>query len=458
MSIQTINPATETVIETYPIFTQSSIEQQINAAHASFLSWKNTTFTQRSQLMQNLAHQLRSKIESYARLMAIEMGKPLSAGKAEIEKCAVACEYFATNTQSYLAPQDIETEMYRAKVCYKPTGIIFAVMPWNFPFWQVFRFAAPNIMAGNVGILKHAPISTGTGFAIAQAFLEAGFPHHVFSNMVLTNEQTATVIGHPYVAGVTFTGSEKTGAVIAACAGSHLKKVVVELGGSDPYLVLEDADLDLAARVIVASRLNNNGQTCIAAKRIIVVEAVADLLIEKIMALIEHYMVGDPLEGTTRLGPMARADLRTHLHQQVLESIAKGAVLRLGGVLPPHRGFYYPPTVLTHVRPGMTAFDDELFGPVFAVIFAADENDAIILANQTRFGLGSAVFTRDIARGEFIATEELDAGLSSVNAAVVSDPRLPFGGIKHSGFGRELAREGLTEFMNIKTVVINEPR
>ncbi len=455
MSIQTINPTTESILETYPVMTQSAISQHIEAVHAQFQLWKHVDIKERAQLMLHLAGFLRIKSNEFAILMAQEMGKPVTAGKAEIEKCALVCEHYAQHTESYLMPQYIATEHHRAKVCYQPQGIVFAVMPWNFPFWQVFRFAIPNIMAGNVGVLKHAPISTGSGLAIARAFNAAGFPEHVFSTMVLTNEQTATVIAHPYIAGVTFTGSEQTGMILAACAGANLKKVVMELGGSDPYVVLHDADLDLAANVIVTSRLNNNGQTCIAAKRTIVVSEVADTLIEKILSLTKTYHYGDPLDPNTKLGPMAREDLRAHVHQQVLESIAKGAILRLGGGLPQDRGFYYPPTILTHVRPGMPAFDDEVFGPVFAITIAADEADAIDLANQTRFGLGSAVFTKDLERGERIASVDLHSGQACVNGAVASDPRLPFGGTKHSGFGRELAQEGIREFMNIKTVIVN---
>lgn len=456
MNIQTINPATESVIETYPVFTQSAIDQQIEASHAAFHDWKQVSFQQRAELMFNLARYLRAQSKEYAQLMAMEMGKPLQMGQTEVEKCAWACEHYATHAETYLAAHEVKTDALLAKVCYQPQGIIFAVMPWNFPFWQVFRFAAPNLMAGNVGLLKHAPISTGTGYAISEAFLAAGFPKHVFNNMVLTNEQAALVIAHPHIRGLTFTGSEHTGMILAACAGSHLKKVVMELGGSDPYVVLRDADIDLAAKVIVAARLNNNGQTCIAAKRVIVVEEVADQLIEKMLTLIEHYRFGDPFDPNINLGPMARGDLRAALHQQVLDSVAKGAVLRLGGILPSERGFYYPPTVLTHVRPGMVAFDEEMFGPVFAIVVAAHETHAIELANQTRFGLGAAVFTRDIERGEQIATTALESGAATVNGAVSSDPRLPFGGTKHSGYGRELSREGILEFVNIKSVVVHK--
>ena len=456
MSIQTINPATESILEAYPVMTQSAIGLQIEAAESRFHLWKRVDLDVRAKLLLSLAKLLRSQAADFAGLMAQEMGKPITAGKLEIEKCALVCEHYAQHGADYLLPEYITTEHHRAKVCYQPQGIVFAVMPWNFPFWQVFRFAAPNIMAGNVGILKHAPITTGAGLAIEKAFLDAGFPEHVFSTMVLTNEQTASVITHKYISGVTFTGSEQTGMILAACAGSHLKKIVVELGGNDPYLILEDAELDWAAQVVVASRLNNNGQTCIAAKRIIVVSDVADALIEKILALVQTYQYGDPLDPNTKLGPMARDDLRLHVHQQVRESIAKGAMLRLGGNLPKERGYYYPATVLTHVRPGMPAFDDEVFGPVFAITLAADEADAIQLANHSRFGLGAAVFTQNLERGERIATEELQVGQAAVNSAVASDPRLPFGGTKHSGFGRELAREGIREFMNIKTVVVNQ--
>ena len=456
MSIQTINPATESILEAYPVMTQSAIGLQIEAAESRFHLWKRVDLDVRAKLLLSLAKLLRSQAADFAGLMAQEMGKPITAGKLEIEKCALVCEHYAQHGADYLLPEYITTEHHRAKVCYQPQGIVFAVMPWNFPFWQVFRFAAPNIMAGNVGILKHAPITTGAGLAIEKAFLDAGFPEHVFSTMVLTNEQTASVIAHKYISGVTFTGSEQTGMILAACAGSHLKKIVVELGGNDPYLILEDAELDWAAQVVVASRLNNNGQTCIAAKRIIVVSDVADALIEKILALVQTYQYGDPLDPNTKLGPMARDDLRLHVHQQVRESIAKGAMLRLGGNLPKERGYYYPATVLTHVRPGMPAFDDEVFGPVFAITLAADEADAIQLANHSRFGLGAAVFTQNLERGERIATEELQVGQAAVNSAVASDPRLPCGGTKHSGFGRELAREGIREFMNIKTVVVNQ--
>jgi succinate-semialdehyde dehydrogenase/glutarate-semialdehyde dehydrogenase len=454
MTIQTINPATETALNTYPLYSQTQLETQINASHARFLAWKTLSFHERGALMLALAQQLRAKARDYAQLMAQEMGKPITSGLAEIEKCAWACEYYATHAEDYLVPKSIDLGTHQAKVCYLAQGIIFAVMPWNFPFWQIFRFAVPTIMSGNVALFKHAPNCTGTGYAIREAFLAAGFPEHVLTNLVLSNEQTADVIAHPLIRGVSFTGSERTGKILGACAGSHLKKIVMELGGNDPYVVLADADLDLAAQVIVAARLNNNGQVCLAAKRAIVVQSVAAALTEKMLTLMRQYTFGDPLNPQTQLGPMARADLRAQLHQQVLESVTQGAQLVLGGSIPEQCGYYYPPTVLTEVQPGMPAFDDELFGPVLAICVADNEAQALMLANHSRFGLGSAIFTRNTRHGEELATHTFDNGTCAVNSAVSSDPRVPIGGVKHSGYGRELSSAGIHEFMNIKTVLM----
>ncbi|MDP3705791.1 MAG: NAD-dependent succinate-semialdehyde dehydrogenase [Legionellaceae bacterium] len=456
MKIQTINPANGNVLHHYPLLNQKQVDHHINNAYERFLSWRKTEATERQTLMLNMANCLRKKQDEFATLMAMEMGKPMTAGIAEINKCAWVCEYYAEHAESYLAPQLIKTDMKKSIVCYQPLGIIFAVMPWNFPFWQVFRFAAPNIMAGNIGLLKHASISAGTGNAIMALFLEAGFPEHVFQHVVLDSEMVAYVIAHQRIAGVTLTGSERAGGIVAGHAGNHLKKSVLELGGSDPYVVLADADLDLAAQHIVASRLNNTGQTCISAKRTIMVQEIAEQLTQRIVALASQYHIGDPMDPKTQLGPMARSDLRDSLHQQVVDSVAAGATLRMGGIIPNTPGYYYPITLLSDVQPGMPAFDDELFGPVFAMITATDEADAIRLANQTRFGLAAAVFTRDLKRGEYIATHEIAAGTCFVNSMVVSDPRLPFGGIKHSGYGRELSKDGFLEFMNIKTVGIHE--
>jgi len=458
MLIQTINPATEELLQSYKLLTNEQANTAINAAHTSYLAWRQTAFSQRSQCMLAIAALLREKQDDYALLMAREMGKPITAGKAEIEKCAWVCEHFAENAEAYLAPRSIKTEMEKSLVCYQPLGVVFAIMPWNFPFWQVFRFAAPTLMAGNAAILKHAPISTGTGQAIADLFLAAGFPANLFQHLPIDNAGAAAVIAHDKIVAVTLTGSERAGSTVAANATSHLKKVVLELGGNDPYLILADADLDLAARCVAASRLNNTGQVCIAAKRTIVVQNVLDEFINKIKIQAQTYKMGDPLDIATNFGPMARKDLRATLHQQVMESKQQGAKLILGGDIPDRQGYYYPVTILTDVRPGMPAFDEELFGPVIAIITADNEQHAIELANQSRYGLGAAVFTRDLVRGERIAMHEIECGACFVNAFVASDPRLPFGGIKRSGFGRELSREGIMEFVNTKTVAISGHR
>lgn len=458
MDIKTVNPATEQLLKSYSQLNHNEISPLIEAAHARFQEWRRMDFASRATLMLKLAELLKNKRDEYAILIANEMGKPIQAGRAEIEKCAWVCEFYAKHASSYLASHLIQTEMKKSLVCYQPLGVVFAIMPWNFPFWQVFRFAAPTIMAGNVAILKHASISAGVGNAIADLFIEAGFPRHVFQHFILDKDHVTQVIEHKHIVAVTLTGSEKAGSMVASHAATYLKKAVLELGGSDPYIILEDADLDLAARCIVDSRLNNCGQVCIAAKRIIVVDSVIDALIAKIIQQMQRYQMGDPLDLKTNLGPMARADLRTQLHTQIEKSIQFGAELHLGGQIPNGKGFYYPPTLLTNVKPGMPAFDEELFGPVIAVIQAANEIEAIHLANQSPYGLGAAVFTQDLVRGEQIATHEIEAGVCFVNALVTSDPRLPFGGIKQSGFGRELSREGILEFVNVKTVAIGGPR
>jgi succinate-semialdehyde dehydrogenase/glutarate-semialdehyde dehydrogenase len=454
MFIQTISPTTEAVLNKYMIMNDDEISALIDAAHLTYRVWRTTGFSQRKQTMLKMAGLLKQKKDDFALLMANEMGKPISSGRAEIDKCAWLCEHYAEQAESYLKSRSIKTEMKKTMVCYQPLGVIFAIMPWNFPFWQVFRFAVPTLMAGNAAILKHAPVSTGTGNRIAELFLEAGFPEHLFQHFILDNELAAKVIAHHNIAAVTLTGSERAGSIVAAHAGSYLKKAVLELGGNDPYLVLHDADLDLAANCIVTSRLNNCGQVCIAAKRIIAVESVREELITKINALMANYKMGNPLDINTNLGPMARDDLRRTLHEQVLKSIKLGAKLIVGGEIPNCKGFYYPPTLLVNVHKGMPAFDEELFGPVIAIISADDEAQAIQLANLSPYGLGAAVFTRDLVRGEYIAQYEIEAGACFVNAFVASDPRVPFGGIKRSGFGRELSREGILEFVNTKTVAI----
>lgn len=453
MMIQTINPSTGHVLQEYPCLNDADTTAGISAGQVAFQAWRQTTFAQRRRLMLELAQRLQDKVADFALLIAREMGKPIAQGRQEIEKCALVCRHYAEQAETYLEGRFIQTEMTKTQVCYEPLGLIFAIMPWNFPFWQVFRFLVPTIMAGNTVLLKHAPICSGSGQAIAALLLDAGFPAHVFQHMVLSNDGAARVLAHPAVRGLSFTGSDKTGRIVSAQASAHLKKSVLELGGSDPCLVLDDADLDLAAQVIVKARLRNSGQVCVAPKRIIADVSIYKQLVDKIMNLLPDYPMGDPEHPDTKLGPMAREDLRLILQNQVDRSVAQGARLRTGGQIPAGAGFYYPPTVLVDVKPGMPAFDEELFGPVISVIAAQDEADALALANNSIYGLAAAVFTRDSQRGERLA-HRINTGSCFVNAEVASDPRVPFGGILQSGFGRELSREGILEFVNTKTICI----
>jgi len=372
-----------------------------------------------------------------------------------VEKCAWGCTYFADHAEETLQPRVVKTEMARSYVSFQPLGVVLAIMPWNFPFWQVFRFASAGMMAGNATLLKHASACTGTALAIEELFREAGFPEDLFRTLVITGPAAANLIEHPLVRGVTLTGSDQTGRLVAARAGQALKKVVMELGGSDPYLILDDHDdesLARAAEICVTARMLVSGQVCISAKRLIVVDAVREAFTQKVLERLRRCRMGDPLAAETDLGPLARADLREEVHAQVRASVERGARLLLGGEIPAGPGFFYPPTLLAEVRKGMPAYDQEVFGPVVAILPARDESEAIRIANDTPYGLGAAVFTRDLARGESIACRELEAGTCVVNAAVSTDPRLPFGGIKDSGYGRELSQEGIREFTNVKTV------
>jgi succinate-semialdehyde dehydrogenase/glutarate-semialdehyde dehydrogenase len=402
--------------------------------------------------MRRAAAILRDRSQAYADLMATEMGKPLAQGKAEVEKCAWACDYYAEHAERFLAPEAVPTDATKSFVAFEPLGVVLAIMPWNFPFWQVFRFAAPALMAGNAAVLKHASNVSGCALAIEEVFRDAGFPPHLFRTLIVGSARVKAIIEHAAVRAVMLTGSTPAGKAVAAQAGAVVKKTVLELGGSDPYVVLEDADLDLAVETCVASRLINAGQSCIAAKRFIVVRPLVAEFTERFVELMRGKRMGDPLEAGVDLGPLARRDLRDHLHRQVTRSESRGARLLLGGRRPKGDGAYYPPTVLAGVAKGMPAYDEELFGPAAAIIEARDEPDAIRIANDSPFGLGAAVFTRDVARGARIATEELAAGSCFVNAFVRSDPRLPFGGVKESGYGRELSCFGIREFVNVKTV------
>jgi succinate-semialdehyde dehydrogenase/glutarate-semialdehyde dehydrogenase len=382
------------------------------------------------------------------------MGKPVRDGRAEAEKCAWVCEYYAENAEAFLQPEVIPTDARKSFVTFQPVGVVLAVMPWNFPFWQVFRFAAPALMAGNTGVLKHASNVPGCALAIEEVFRRAGFPDHAFRTLLIGSKAVEAVIEHPLVRAVTLTGSTPAGKAVASKAGAMIKKTVLELGGSDAYVVLEDADLEATVATCVASRLINAGQSCIAAKRFVVVEAVRSRFEDAFVTRMRQATVGDPLDEATQVGPLARHDLRDDLHHQVQASLAQGATCLLGGMIPEGPGAYYPPTVLTQVSKGMPAYDEELFGPVAAILAVPDEQEAIRVANDSVFGLGAAVFTRDLAKGEHLAAHALEAGCCFVNALVKSDPRLPFGGIKESGYGRELSAYGIKEFVNIKTVFV----
>ncbi|MBK8905206.1 MAG: NAD-dependent succinate-semialdehyde dehydrogenase [Anaerolineaceae bacterium] len=454
MTIEAINPATDEVIGRYEEHSPSDVNQIIQAADHTFQQWRRTEFAERASKMRQAAQILRSKARDYGELMAREMGKPVKDGIAEAQKCAWVCDYYADHAEKFLAPEFIETDASESFVSYQPLGVVLAVMPWNFPFWQVFRFAAPALMAGNTALLKHASNVPGCALAIERIFQDSGFPEHAFRTLLIGSHQVTAVIEHPLVRAVTLTGSTRAGQAVAQKAGEMLKKTVLELGGSDPYLVLADADLELAVATCVQSRLINSGQSCIAAKRFIVVESQLAAFTERFVARMSAVSMGDPLDEATEVGPQARRDLRDELHEQVAQSVAKGATCLLGGKIPDGAGAYYPPTVLTNVKPGMPAYEEELFGPVAAIIAVADEEEAIYVANDSVFGLGAAVFTRDIERGQRIATERLEAGACFVNTFVKSDPRLPFGGIKESGYGRELSHFGIKEFVNIKTVYV----
>lgn len=452
--MEAVNPLNGKKIKRYSELTPSKLEKKLKAAHAAFGPWKEKSFSGRAALFKKAAAELEKRKEALARLMALEMGKPLAQGVAEIEKCAWVCRYYSANARSLLETDAIATDASRSYVTYEPLGVVLAVMPWNFPFWQVFRFAAPSLMAGNTGLLKHASNVPGCALAIEDIFSAAGFPTGVFQTLLIGSAEAEKLIGDERIQAVTLTGSTEAGMAIASKAGSLLKKTVLELGGSDPYVILEDANLKKAAGICAAARLINSGQSCIAAKRFIVVRSVEKEFLKFFKAELTSKKVGDPLLEDTDIGPQARVDLRDQLHEQVLESIAKGARCVLGGSKPEGEGAFYPPTILTGVKKGMPAYDEELFGPVAAFITAKDESDAVKKANDSLFGLGAAVFTRNKKRGERIAAGQLEAGSCFVNAQVYSDPRLPFGGIKRSGYGRELGSYGIREFVNIKTVYV----
>jgi succinate-semialdehyde dehydrogenase / glutarate-semialdehyde dehydrogenase len=453
MALRSVNPATGETIRDYEEASPDEVRRIALEAACAQAGWRSTSWEERAARMRRAAELLAERKDALARLAALEMGKPLAQGEAEVDKCAWACRFYADEAPRMLAPQDVRTEARRSRVVFEPLGPVLAVMPWNFPYWQVFRFAAPALMAGNAGLLKHAGNVSGCALAIEAIFHDAGFPAPLFRALLIDSGRVAEVIAMTEVKAATLTGSTGAGKAVAAAAGAAVKKCVLELGGSDPYLVLEDADLEAAAETCAASRLINSGQSCIAAKRFLVVAAVRARFEELFVERMKARRMGDPLEPGVQVGPQARRDLRDGVHQQVLKSVARGARVLLGGSVPDGPGAFYPPTVLTDVRKGMAAFDEEVFGPVAAVIPVEGEEEAVRAANDSPFGLGAAVFTRDLERGERLAGR-LEAGNVFVNTNVVSDPRLPFGGIKESGYGRELSDFGIREFVNVKTVYV----
>lgn len=451
--MKSINPVNGDLIRNYEEHTDKGVISIINGVDKVYNQWKLTSFSHRTQLMLSLAGLLRSRAGDLGKLISMEMGKVWREAKAEVEKCAWVCEYYAQNAESFLMNEPVPTEFSESYISYRPLGVVLAVMPWNFPFWQVFRCAAPTLMAGNTMVLKHASNVTGCSLSIEDLFREAGFPENAFRSLLIGGSRVESVIAHPAIRAVTLTGSTPAGKSVASMAGRYLKKSVLELGGSDPYLILEDADLEQAAEICAASRLLNAGQSCISAKRFIIEEAVYEPFCQLMRDKMDAITFGDPNHPDTGIGPLARADLRDELHGQVIRSAELGARITLGGMIPAGKGNFYPPTILEDVLPGMPAYGEELFGPVAAMIRARNEKDAVEIANDSTFGLGAAIFTKNTSKGRMLAEDLIEAGCCFVNDMVRSDPRLPFGGISESGYGRELSVFGIREFVNIKTVV-----
>ena len=452
--MKSINPFTCEVINDYTEYSSEEVKSIIRQVDTTFHQWKLTSFEHRSALLKNLQARLLEKKEELAGIMVAEMGKVFREAVGEIGKCALVCSYYAENGASFLKNEPIQTEASEAYISYQPIGTVLAVMPWNFPFWQVFRFLAPSLMAGNTGLLKHASNVSGCALAIEQLVMEAGFPENVFRTLLIGSTKVKEVIENPLIKAVTLTGSTPAGKAVASMAGSALKKSVLELGGSDPYLILEDANIETAARLCVTSRLLNAGQSCIGAKRFIIAEKVYDSFESEFVRLMRLATFGDPLNPKTTIGPLARPDLRDELHQHVVKSHKMGARILIGGYIPEGNAPFYPPTVLADVVPGMPAYHEELFGPVAVLFRFNTEEEAIQIANDTSFGLGAGVFTADLEKGKHLAENALGAGCVFINDFVKSDPRLPFGGIKESGYGRELSAVGIREFVNIKTIVV----
>ncbi len=448
-----VNPATEEVIKTFDPHNDSKLEDILKQSQKAHLIWKESTITERKVYNIKLKENLSKKRDELAKLMTTEMGKPITQSYAEIDKCCWALEFYAEKADTFLSPQLVETESPKSYVRFDPLGIILAIMPWNFPFWQVFRFSAPSVVAGNSALLKHASNVSMCSLAIEELYARSGFPENLFRSLLISGERALNLLKDPLIKAATLTGSEYAGIAVATEAGKHLKKVVLELGGSDPFIVLEDAEIEKAAFWAVKARTINNGQSCIAAKRFIIVEDVYEKFKEAFVEEMKKLKVGDPMDTSTDVGPIARKDLLEEIEGQVTKSVSEGAKILLGGKRMNTRGYYYPPTILDNVTPEMKCFKEEIFAPVAPLIKAKNHKEAVLLANDSRFGLGASIWTRDLQKAEIMASE-METGTVFINGMVKSDPRLPFGGVKASGFGRELSYFGIREFVNIKSVVI----
>ena len=454
MEFKTINPADGTLLRRYPFMSDAVVDAAVANARDAQRVWKRLSVQDRADHVAALAALFSERQRHLAEVVTMEMGKPLREAAAEVEKCALGCDYYSQHGPGFLRDRTVETEARRSYVTFQPLGLVLAIMPWNFPLWQVVRAAVPALLAGNGILLKHAPSVPCCALELVDLFEAAGLPEGIFTNLFIDVPAAGALIRDARVQAVTLTGSTRAGSEVARIAGSQIKSSVLELGGSDPYVVLEDADLPQTVEACVTGRLINGGQSCIAAKRFIVHEAVADAFTDAVVQRMGGVRVGDPMAEATDVGPLAREDLRDHLADQVARSVEAGAECVLGGRVPDAPGWYYPATVLTGVRPGMPAYDDEIFGPVACIIRVESEDEAVRVANDTAYGLGAAVFTQDLERGERIARTGIEAGACFVNDFVRSDPRLPFGGVKSSGFGRELSDFGIREFVNVKTVLV----
>lgn len=450
MIFNSINPYNNQTVGTYEGISDQVLTQKLDNSNAAFQSWKKVSIAERAKLMHKAGEVLRDNVEEYARMITLEMGKPISEARGEINKCAWVCDYYADNAEAFLADEIIATDAQKSFVKHNPIGAVLAIMPWNFPFWQVFRFAAPTLMAGNTALLKHASNVFGCAIQMEEVFIKAGFPKDIFQNLIIHHDKTEKIIAHDAIQAVSLTGSERAGSAVAAIAGKYIKKSLLELGGNNAFIVWEDADIDKVVETALVARMLNCGQSCIAAKRFILLEGIYDEFVEKFTKAISALPDGDPLNETTKVGPMARIDLADQLQKQVKTSIEQGAELLFGGH---QRDCYHEPTVLGNVKPGMPAFDEETFGPLAAMIKAKSIEEAFELSEMSPFGLGVTVCTTNIEKAVAMADQVSD-GAYFINELVKSDPRLPFGGTKRSGYGRELAKDGMMEFVNRKTIYV----